>query len=72
LQRVADERFEFGATFYFSTVRNESAGGGWVSTPGKKDMPGPQTTWIGLQRVSDFATAWKTFGPDAKKYQKDG
>jgi hypothetical protein len=22
--------------------------GGWVSTPGKKEMPGPQTTWIGL------------------------
>jgi hypothetical protein len=23
--------------------------GGWVSTPGKKEMPGPHTTWIGLQ-----------------------
>jgi hypothetical protein len=23
------------------------------------------------ERVYDFATAWKTFGPDAKKYQKD-
>jgi hypothetical protein len=45
--------------------------GGWVSTPGKKEMPGPQTTWIGLQRVYDFATAWKTFGPGAKNYQKD-
>ena len=44
--------------------------GGWVATPGKKEMPGPQTTWIGLQRVHDFARAWKMFGPDAKKHQK--
>ena len=41
--------------------------GGWVATPGKTEMPGPQTTWIGLQRVHDFARAWKMFGPDAKK-----
>lgn len=40
--------------------------GGWTSTSGQKEMPGPQTTWIGLQRVSDFATAWKTFGPDVQ------
>jgi len=45
--------------------------GGWVSTPGKTEMPGPQTTWIGLQRVCDFARAWKMFGPDAKKYKND-
>jgi hypothetical protein len=25
--------------------------------------PGPQTTWIGLQRMRDFATAWHAFGP---------
>ncbi len=25
--------------------------------------PGPQTTWIGLQRLRDFATAWSAFGP---------
>lgn len=25
--------------------------------------PGPQTTWIGLQRMRDFAIAWTTFGP---------
>lgn len=41
--------------------------GGWVSTPGKTEMPGPQTTWIGLQRVHDFARAWNAFGPGAKK-----
>ncbi len=45
--------------------------GGWVSTPGKKEMPGPQTTWIGLQRVQDFARAWKIFGPDTQNRQKD-
>lgn len=45
--------------------------GGWVSTPGKTEMPGPQTTWIGLQRVQDFAQAWKIFGPDAQNRQKD-
>ena len=45
--------------------------GGWVATPGKTEMAGPQTTGIGLQRVHDFARAWKLFGPDAKKYKKD-
>lgn len=45
--------------------------GGWVATPGKEEMPGPQTTWIGLQRVHDFARAWKMFGPEAEKYKKD-
>lgn len=25
--------------------------------------PGPQPLWIGLRRMSDFATAWLTFGP---------
>ena len=44
--------------------------GGWVATPGKTEMPGPQTNWIGLQRVHDFARAWKMFGPDAKKTKK--
>ena len=45
--------------------------GGWVSTPKKQEMPGPQTTWIGLQRVHDFARAWNTFGPGAEKSKKD-
>jgi hypothetical protein len=40
--------------------------GSWVSTPGKKEMPGPKTTWIGLQRMHDFAKAWNLFGPGAK------
>jgi hypothetical protein len=34
---------------------------------GKGDgRPGPQTTWIGLQRLQDFAIAWTIFGPDAQ------
>jgi hypothetical protein len=30
------------------------------------DPPGPQTTWIGLQRMHDFALSWKLFGPDTR------
>ena len=45
--------------------------GGWVSTPGKTEMPGPQTTWMGLQRVHDFARAWKLFGPETQKNKND-
>jgi hypothetical protein len=29
--------------------------------------PGPQTTWIGMQRMRDFAIAWGTFGPGRPK-----
>jgi hypothetical protein len=29
--------------------------------------PGPQTLWIGLQRMHDFALCWQIFGPDARK-----
>jgi len=28
--------------------------------------PGPQTVWIGLQRMHDFALCWQLFGPDAR------
>jgi len=28
--------------------------------------PGPQTIWLGLQRVHDFALSWQLFGPDAR------
>ena len=40
--------------------------GGWVAAPGKQALPGPQTTWIDLQRMHDFARAWNIFGPGAK------
>ncbi len=37
--------------------------GGYVNLPGRKDEPGPQTVWIGLQRMHDLAWAWNLFGP---------
>jgi len=45
-------------------VRMVAQLGGYVNRK-RDDPPGPQTVWIGLQRVHDFATAWLLFGPDA-------
>jgi hypothetical protein len=39
--------------------------GGYVNRK-RADPPGPQTLWIGLQRMHDFATCWQLFGPDAQ------
>jgi hypothetical protein len=39
--------------------------GGYVIRK-KAGPPGPQTIWIGLQRMYDIATCWLTFGPGAK------
>jgi hypothetical protein len=39
--------------------------GGYVNRK-RADPPGPQTIWIGLQRMHDFATCWQLFGPDAR------
>jgi hypothetical protein len=39
--------------------------GGYINRPNRKDPPGPQTIWLGLQRARDLAWAWNTFGPDA-------
>jgi hypothetical protein len=39
--------------------------GGYVNRP-RKDPPGPQTVWMGLQRMHDFALCWDLFGPEAK------
>src|SRR5262245_4428707 len=39
--------------------------GGYVNRPGRRDPPGPQTVWLGLQRTRDLAWAWTTFGPNA-------
>lgn len=38
--------------------------GGYVER--KDSEPGPQTVWIGLQRMYDLAWAWESFGPEAK------
>jgi hypothetical protein len=40
--------------------------GGYVNRPNRTDPPGPQTVWLGLQRMHDLAWAWNTFGPNAK------
>ena len=40
--------------------------GGYVNRK-RADPPGPQTLWIGLQRMHDFATCWLMFGPDAQR-----
>ena len=34
--------------------------------------PGPQTLWLGLQRVHDLSTAWETFGPENSKFFSSG
>jgi hypothetical protein len=41
--------------------------GGYVNYPNRKDPPGPQTIWLGLQRMYDLAMAWNLFGPGAAK-----
>lgn len=38
--------------------------GGYVNRP---DPPGPQTLWLGLQRMRDLAWAWDVFGPEANQ-----
>jgi hypothetical protein len=36
--------------------------GGYVNKK-RKDEPGPQTVWLGLQRLHDIALCWEVFGP---------
>lgn len=40
--------------------------GGYVNRK-RKDPPGPQTVWLGLQRTHDIALCWQTFGPEAPR-----
>jgi hypothetical protein len=39
--------------------------GGYVNYPNRKDPPGPQTVWLGMQRMYDLALGWNLFGPGA-------
>jgi Transposase DNA-binding/Transposase Tn5 dimerisation domain len=39
--------------------------GGYVNRK-NGDSPGPQTIWIGLQRMHDFALCWQIFSADAR------
>jgi hypothetical protein len=48
-------------------VRLVAQWGGYINRPNRQDPPGPQTVWLGLQRLHDPAWAWETFGPGAKK-----
>jgi hypothetical protein len=43
--------------------------GGYVRR--RSSEPGPQTLWIGLQRVHDLAFAWDTFGPEAPSRREE-
>lgn len=44
-------------------IRLVASLGGYVIR--KSTQPGPQTLWIGMQRVHDLSTAWEAFGPDS-------
>ena len=44
--------------------------GGYVNRK-RAAPPGPQTLWLGLQRVHDFALCWQLFGPGAPKSLQD-
>jgi Transposase DNA-binding/Transposase Tn5 dimerisation domain len=45
--------------------------GGYVNRK-RHDEPGPQTVWLGLQRLHDLALCWETFGPGAKRTNATG
>lgn len=46
-------------------VRMVAQLGGYVNRR-RTDPPGPQTVWVGLQRLHDITLCWQTFGPGAR------
>lgn len=40
--------------------------GGYVNRANRKDPPGVQTIWLGMQRMQDLALGWVSFGPGAR------
>lgn len=44
--------------------------GGYVNRR-RVDPPGPQTIWLGMQRMHDLAQCWQLFGPGAQAERKD-
>jgi Transposase DNA-binding/Transposase Tn5 dimerisation domain len=42
--------------------------GGYVNR-NRDDEPGPQTVWLGMQRLHDIALCWQVFGPGASEKQ---
>jgi Transposase Tn5 dimerisation domain/Transposase DNA-binding/Transposase DDE domain len=51
-------------------VRMVAQLGGYVNRK-RADEPGPQTVWLGLQRLQDISLCWEVFGPGAKRVGKD-
>lgn len=45
--------------------------GGYVNRK-RNDEPGPQTVWLGLQRMHDIAWCWEVFGPGARRINEAG
>lgn len=45
-------------------VRMVAQLGGYINRK-RTDEPGPQTVWLGLQRMHDIALCWQMFGPEA-------
>ena len=45
--------------------------GGYVNRK-RDDEPGPQTLWLGLQRLHDIAICWEVFGPGAREKEVAG
>lgn len=45
--------------------------GGYVNRK-RDDEPGPQTVWLGLQRLHDIALCWQVFGPGASEKKATG
>ena len=43
--------------------------GGYVNRQ-RTDEPGPQTVWLGLQRLHDIANCWLIFGPESETRQQ--
>ncbi len=52
-------------------VRMVAQLGGYVNRK-RADPPGPQTVWLGLQRVHDIAHCWLLFGPGASNAMAPG
>lgn len=46
-------------------VRMVAQLGGYINRA-RPDEPGPQTVWLGLQRVHDLANCWLLFGPESR------
>jgi hypothetical protein len=40
--------------------------GGYINRK-REDEPGPQTLWLGLQRLHDITLCWQLFGPGARE-----